>query len=213
MTVTELEQQKLNEIAADYSRQGFLVQIKPEPNALPVFLRRFEPDIVATSRDESVVVEITSPSGDRQSFKNLAEAVEAQNGWRLEVVFVNQPVAPDVPAQEDLAPEEEVGPLLASAEALFAEGEVKAAAMLAWSAVEIILRRDARAIAPEIERQSSSRVLKHLYSLGHVRPTAYEKLLRLMEFRNAVAHGFQPSVTLPPILEIVSEIRQLQHAA
>jgi transcriptional regulator with XRE-family HTH domain len=122
-------------------------------------------------------------------------------------------VAPDVPAEEDLAPEEQVNRLLSSAETLFAEGQLEAAAMLAWSAAETILRRRAQSDAPEMERQSSARVLKHLYALGRINPDIYEKLLRLMEFRNAVAHGFQPRVVPPDISDIVPDIRQLQHAA
>lgn len=110
-------------------------------------------------------------------------------------------VAPDVPVEEDLAPEEQVNRLLSSAETLYTEGQLEAAAMLAWSAAETILRRRAQSDAPEMERQSSARVLKHLYSLGRVNPDIYEKLLRLMEFRNAVAHGFQPR-GLPPTFRI-----------
>jgi hypothetical protein len=34
-----------------------------------------------------------------------------------------------------------------------------------------------------------------------------------MEFRNAVAHGFQPRTLAPSIPEIVSDIRGLQTAA
>jgi hypothetical protein len=122
-------------------------------------------------------------------------------------------VAPDVPAEEDLAPEEQVNRLLSSAEMLFTEGQLEAAAMLAWSAAETILRRRAQSDAPEMERQSSARVLKYFYSLGRINPDTYEKLLRLMEFRNAVAHGFQPRVAPPDISDIVPDIRQLQHAA
>ncbi len=122
-------------------------------------------------------------------------------------------VAPDVPAEENLAPEEQVSRLLSSAETLFVEGQPEAAAMLAWSAAETILRRRAQSDAPEMERQSSARVLKHLYGLGCVNPNTYEKLLRLMEFHNAVAHGFQPRTTPPDIPDIVPDIRHLQHAA
>jgi transcriptional regulator with XRE-family HTH domain len=122
---------------------------------------------------------------------------------------VQRIVAPDVPAEEDLAPKEQVNRLLSSAETLFTEGQLEAAAMLAWSATETILRRRARSDAPEMERQSSARVLKHLYALGRINPDMYEKLLRLMEFRNAVAHGFQPRVVPNDIMDIVTDIRQL----
>jgi hypothetical protein len=106
-----------------------------------------------------------------------------------------------------------VNRLLSSAEALFASGEVEAAAMLAWSAAEAILRKSAQSAAPELERQSSARVLKHLYSLGLIERGTYEKLLLLMQFNNAVAHGFEPRTAAPSIPDVVPDIRRLQHAA
>jgi hypothetical protein len=214
MTTIELEQQKIEELAAQYEREGYAVRIRPAGPELPEFLRAFEPDLVATSSHGNVVVEVKASSAmNADQITRLAEAVERQSGWRLEVVFVSQPVAAEIPAEERLAPEAQVNRLLSSAEALFADGEVEAAAMLAWSAAETILRRSAQSAAPEMERQSSARVLKHLYSLGRIEHGTYEKLLLLMQFRNAVAHGFEPRTAAPSIPDVVPDIRRLQHAA
>lgn len=214
MTTIELEQQKIDELAAQYQREGYAVRIRPAGPELPEFLRTFEPDLVATSSRENVVVEVKASSAvNADQITRLAEAVERQSGWRLEVVFVSQPVAAEIPSEEQLAPEAQVNRLLSSAEALFAKGEIEAAAMLAWSAAETILRRRAQSAAPEMERQSSARVLKHLYSLGRIEHSTYEKLLLLMQFRNAVAHGFEPGTAAPSIPDVVPDIRRLQHAA
>jgi hypothetical protein len=123
------------------------------------------------------------------------------------------PAAAEIPADERLAPEAQVNRLLSSAETLFADGEIEAAAMLAWSATEAILRRSALSAAPELERQSSARVLKHLYSLGRIEPGTYKKLLLLMQFRNAVSHGFEPRTAAPSIPDVMPDIRRLQRAA
>jgi hypothetical protein len=214
MKMEQMEQAKINEVAHDYTNRGYSVRVHPSSAELPPFLRSFQPDIIAISPQGNIVIEVkASSSVDAELVKQLAQEVERQPGWRFEIVFVGPPVAPDVPAEEDLAPEEQVSRLLSSAERLFADGQLEAAAMVAWSAAETILRRRAQSYAPEMERQSSARVLKHLYSLGRVNPGTYEKLLRLMEFRNAVAHGFQPRVVPPNISDIVPDIRHLQHAA
>lgn len=213
MTTAQLEQQKIDEIRAEFERNGFAVHVRPSPRVLPEFLRLFEPDLVAMSPRENVVVEVKATSDvDPDQMTRLAQVLEREPGWRLEVVFVNQPVAAEVPSEERLAPEEQVNRLLSSAESLFADGEVEAAAMLAWSAAETILRRSAQSAAPELERQSSARVLKHLYSIGLIEPSIYEKLLLLMQFRNAVAHGFEPKMAAPSIPDVIPDLRRLQHA-
>jgi len=214
MTTMELEQQKIDELAARYRREGYAVRIHPAGPELPEFLRPFEPDLIATaSRDSVVVVVKASSAVDADEITRLANAVEQQSGWRLDVVFVSQPVAAEIPAEEQLAPDAQVNRLLASAETLFAKGEIEAAAMLAWSAAETILRRSAQSAAPELERQSSARLLKHLYALGRIEHGTYEKLFSLMQFRNAVAHGFEPKTAAPSIPDVVPDIRRLQHAA
>ena len=159
MTLSELVQQKIDELVAEYQGKGYAVLVHPPADQLPDFLRAFEPVLVETSPRDNVVVEVKTPStNDAGQLTRLAKAVESQPGWHLEFVFVNQPVAAEIPAEEQLAPEAQVNRLLSSAEALFADGEVEAAAMLAWSAAETILRRSAQSAAPELERQSSARV-------------------------------------------------------
>lgn len=214
MTLSELRQQKIDALAAEYQRRGYAVLVAPRAADLPDFLQSFEPDLIATSPRGNIVIEVESPSarGDGHIVR-LAEAVERESGWRLYVEFVNHPVAAEIPSEETLATDEQVNRLLTSAEALAASGEIEAAAMLAWSAAEAILRRNAQSAAPELERQSSARVLKHLYSLGLIEPDTYEKLLALMQFRNAVAHGFEPRTAVPSISDVVPDIRRLQHAA
>jgi hypothetical protein len=214
MTLAELVKRRIEQLAAEYQREGYSVRVCPSELELPQFLREFSPDLVATSPHGNVVVEVEEASAvEPAKMARLAEALEAHKDWRFEVVFVSQPVAAEIPSEENLAPEEQVNRLLASAETLAASGEIEAAAMLAWSAVEAILRRNAQSAAPELERQSSARVLKHLYSLGRIENDTFEKLLQLMQFRNAVAHGFEPRTAAPSISDVMPNIRRLQHAA
>ena len=214
MTTAQMEQKKIEALAAEYRNKGYKVSLRPSREDLPVFLRDFEPDLIATSAAGNVVAEVKSfPEFDAEEARELAEAVQQNPGWKFEVLLVNPPVAPDVPAQEQLADDEKVNRMLEDAQTLSKEGHVEAAGLLAYSALETILRRRAQIAAPQIERQSSARVLKELYSLGSIHPDTFEKLLPLMQFRNAVAHGFQPRTAAPSIPEMIEEIRHLQSAA
>lgn len=216
MSPAQMEQERVDALAVESRSKGYTVHVQPSGNDLPPFLKEFEPDIdiVATSPAGNLVAQVRSASRfDGEQNLRLAQAIARNPGWRFEVAFVNPPVAPDVPAQEQLADDEQVTRMLENAETLSKEGHVEAAGLIAYSALETILRRRAQSAAPEIERQSSARVLKQLYSLGRLQPETYEKLLRLMEFRNAVAHGFQPRNAAPSIPEMIDEIRHLQNAA
>ncbi len=216
MSPSQKELEKVDALADEYRRKGYTVQVPPKKDELPPFLKEFAPDIdiVATSPAEKLIAQVRSgPRFDAEQNLRLAEAIARYPGWRFEVVFVNPPVAPDIPAQEQLADDEQVTRMLENAETLSNEGHVEAAGLIAYSALETILRRLAHNEAPQIERQSSARVLKELYSLGKIHYTAFEKLLPLMEFRNAVAHGFRPRNGAPSIPEMIDEIRHLQTAA
>jgi hypothetical protein len=209
-----MEQEKIENLAAEYRTRGYAVRVRPSRDDLPSFLKEFEPDIIATSPAGNVVFEVKSyPQFDAEEARELAEVVDRNPGWSFEVLLVNPPVAPDIPAQEQLADDEQVTRLLENAETLSREGHVEAAGLIAYSALETILRRRAQSAAPQIERQSSARVLKELYSIGSIHPDTFEKLLLLMEFRNAVAHGFQPRKAAPNIPEIIDEIRHFQSAS
>jgi REase_AHJR-like protein len=214
MTTIQREAERLDALAAEYRKKGYAVQIHPQAEELPPFLRNYDIDLVATSSAGNVVAQVRAASRfDADQALELAEAVERNPGWRFEMAFVSPPVAPDVPVQEQLADDQKVTRMLENAETLSKEGHVEAAGLIAWSALETVLRRRAQSAAPEIERQSSARVLKQLYSLGRLEPETYEKLLRLLEFRNAVAHGFQPRNGAPSMPEMIEEIRHLQSAA
>ena len=214
MTTSQMAQERIESLAAEYRAKGYKVSVRPSVDELPPFLKEFRPDIIATSPEGNVVIEVKPyPQFDAEEAQELAKVVEQHPGWRFDVMLVNPPVAPDVPAQEHLADDEQVTRMLENAETLSKEGHVEAAGLIAYSALETILRRLAQSEAPQIERQSSARVLKELYSLGKIHPDAFEKLLPLMEFRNAVAHGFKPRNAAPSIPEMIDEIRHLQTAA
>jgi hypothetical protein len=214
MTTASLEAARLEMLASEYRAKGYEVHLYPDRALLPAFLVGFIPDMIAVSNEDKVVIQVRSAREfDAEQVQKLATFVEHEPPWRYEVALVNLPTAPDVPAGEDLATEAQVSRLIANAELLAAQDQVEAAALLAWSAVEAILRRLTRVAAPELERQSSARVLKHLYALGRVQPEIYETLSRLLTFRNAVSHGFAPTASVPDLAAAITDIRRLQNAA
>ena len=211
MTQADLENAKLEQLASEYRRKGYDVAVRPRENHIPVFLRPFQPDLIATSHGDNVVLEIkSSPELASESIVKLAEAIEAQPGWRFELVVVNPPVAHEVPPHGALAADDRVESILREAQALYRERRYEAAAMMAWSAAEAIFRRVAQANGLEAERKSSASVLKQLYASGLIDEDQYEVFSRTMEFRNAFAHGFTASVAPETIDRFMHDVEELK---
>ena len=57
-SVTERERRRLTSVAAEYEKRGYEVKVRPAGTDLPEFLAGFEPDLIATGKAESVVVEV-----------------------------------------------------------------------------------------------------------------------------------------------------------
>src|SRR4051812_47401927 len=99
ITSSKNTDRRIREIARDYMKRGYSVVFAPMPSELPVFLRRFRPDLVAKSDKESVVIEVKSTTGNASQlieYESLAQAVSQHKGWRFELVLTNpveQPIA------------------------------------------------------------------------------------------------------------------------
>lgn len=90
-TFARLHREKVREIADEYRAKGYTVITEPDPSELPDFLEGYRPDVVATSPEESVIVEVkvgaTTPGSER--FRALVEAVQKYPGWGFSLVIVD----------------------------------------------------------------------------------------------------------------------------
>lgn len=211
MTIAELVKSKVEQIASELRATGYSVVVQPGPSDLPPFLREFEPDVIATSDRENVVVEVRSPAElESEEFVRLAETIEAHPGWRLQLSVVDLPTPQEIPARAELAGTQQVHHSLEQAQVLVRERHYEAAAMVAWSAVETILRRHALATGVDADRKGSLYVLKHLYAAGALDADQYETLDRMLQFRDAFVHGFAARVDPETVQRLIDEAEHLR---
>lgn len=205
----EIYRRTIQEIANDYERRGYRVLIEPSSKQLPLFLAAFRPDIVAYGPHDSVVIEVKvgTETAASERFRDLAETIQHQPGWRFSLVVVD-PRSDDVaPATQPLLDRETIIAYLQEAEVLFKRGVKEAAFLLVWSAMEALLRHMASREGLPLERVPSSALFKEIYSLGILSHDGLTLALRALSARNALVHGFKA----PELDPIFGELTLLVH--
>ena len=202
---TVRESQRVSELAADYRKKGYSVIEPRRVSEIPEFMRDlgYLPDLLATSPQESLVVEVKSreTANDLTRLSRIAERVNAERGWQFVLVFTN----PREQTTETKAPSRgRVQDLLLKSRALglVTPVHVEASFLFAWVAFESSLR-----LLPAGKR--GARVVSTPWTL--VRDAATDGSLarrdardieRMLKMRNAILHG--GDLTPPTISDVAS---------
>ena len=195
-TTASLEKAHAMIIADRYRRRGYEVVESPSPDQMPDFLTGYRPDLILRKGDESIVVEVKSRESliGYPKYKDLSALLRNVPGWRLilEVIATGD----DIRAHRDsrLIAREDVADVIEESERLLAAGSVEAAFLRCWAGADAIMR-----IVLEEEGEdppgyaTSGAILTQIMWEGLIHRDDYERLRRLLEYRNAYAHGFTTS--------------------
>lgn len=189
-----VETRTLEQVAKEYRRKGYDVVVQPKPTQLPRTFARLAPDILARRGDEVVVVEVKSKESLRKAplASELAKAVQAQPGWRFELVIANPEHQIVMPGGAEAWQEQEVRQRLQEAQGLFDAGHQEVALVLGWSAAEAAMRLAMLREGMPLDRSDAAYLMKQLAFEAVLSRDEYNVLWRAMEMRNAVAHGHSP---------------------
>lgn len=189
----EAYRQKLQEIAGEYEARGYEVVVEPGPEKLPEFLAGFHPDLVARGPNESVVIEVKvgTKTAASERFRELAETIQRQPGWRFSLVVIDPRSDEVAPPTQQLLDRKEIADRLGRANELLRTGATDAAFLLIWVAVEALLRHIATREGLPLERVPSSSLMKELFSLGILSRSELAVAQRAFSVRNALVHGFE----------------------
>lgn len=190
MTPQPIESQAIAKIADDYRRRGYNVVITPTGSDVPEFLAGYQPDIIARSPTESVVVEVKvgTRTSVAERFREIAERVNRQPGWRFSLVYVS-PSEPDQLMEADPAPLPQLEQRAREADSLLQANQPDAAFLLYWSTLEGGLRLLGRRAQLPLENLPSSALIRELYSSGELSREEFDTLMRLLPVRNRLVHG------------------------
>ena len=209
------ERERAQEVAREYQDKGYRIVMEPRGAQLPGVLARFQPDLLASNPEETVVVEVKASNvlSRQADLPALASAVAALPGWRFELVVIGREEAtPAAPAVQDLSGAEILR--WADAARQLLDGDyIETALLAAWSVAETALRTAARAQDISLEGSSALQLIKGLYSVGLLGPSEYELLQETMKGRNRLAHGYSwPSINHQQVAELLELAARLSAA-
>ena len=183
--------QVIAKVADDYRQRGYEVEIAPRGPGLPEFLSGFQPDLIARSPRESVVVEVKlgTRTSAAERLRDVTERVNREPGWRFSLVFVN-PDRPDEISEAQAPPLRLLQERAQNADALLQAGQREGAFLLLWSTLEGVLRVVGERAQLPLASLPPSALIRELYSAGEISMGQFETLMRLLPIRNRLVHGF-----------------------
>ena len=202
-----MEQESLAKVAQRYRDEGYDVIVHPRGEKVPPFLAEFQLDLIATRGNEGVVVEIKTNRTDLSNdpyLTRLAETVNAQLGWKLDVVVLGPETTIEKAAQDATEPsDEQLFQLLHTAEQLADDGHAAFACVIAWGGVEAAMRR-LRDDAELYGRPTPIELMRTLYSNGFLSREQFERLRETYKIRSQVVHGLVPTKVAPELVRYVT---------
>ena len=207
----EAYRRKLQEITAEYTARGYEVIVEPGPDKLPEFLAGFRPDLVARGPNESVVIEVKVgiKTAASERFRELAETIQRQPGWRFSLVVIDPGSDEVAPLTQQLLDRKRIADRLTSADELLKAGATDAAFLMMWTAVEALLRHIATREGLPLERVPSSALMKEMFSLGILSRHDLDIAQRAFSVRNSLVHGFETTRLGETAGELAQLARQL----
>jgi hypothetical protein len=202
-----MEQEALERVAQRYRDEGYDVIVHPQGEQVPPFLANFRLDLIATRGNEGIVVEIKTNRidlSDDPDITRLAEIVNAQPGWRLDVVVLEPETAVEKAAQDATEPsDEQLFQILDAAEDIADNGYAPYACVVAWGGLEAVMRR----VRDEVEsygRTTPTELMRTLYGNGILSREQFEHLRDSYKIRSQVVHGLVPPKVDPELVRDIT---------
>ncbi len=186
-----MEFDQVRKLAHEYQEKGYEVLLQPSRSKTPKFLGDFQPDLIALSDEDKVVVEVKTRKelAESPTIKRVAEAIEKMPGWRLELVLLPAKERKSA-AQYKPLPKSKIRALIQKANKEIASGSYETAFPLLWIAAEAAVRSTPTA-SPLPESADFRARVKTLYADGFLSASDLETLEQAYPIRNTIVHGYK----------------------
>ena len=186
---TDSEYLLTRKTAEEYRSNGYEVLFEAPLDFLP----GFRADLLVRKDDEVRVIVVKSRlslSADPK-VRELARLIDARPGWKFELLLVAEPEKLDSPKGARAFESGGILRRIEEAEETLQAGAPEAAFLLAWSASEAAIRELLSAHGVSKTTITSPRfVLDQATFHGVISRNEYDKLSNMIQYRNAIVHGF-----------------------
>lgn len=188
------ELRTLKRIAKKYRNLGYNVVEQPSRNSLPSFLQEVQPDLIATSEKDNVVIEIKQSGALKGSndIIDLASVVSEREGWRFELVVVEADNQKAIPQSAD----DRVQALIAKSEVALSAGFYDVAYICLTAALAEMIRDVAEQNGISTSSKGAGKIARDLVFKGVFEQDTLESIDEVTTKRNHVVHGFPSDETL-----------------
>ena len=209
LTLNQIETTEIERVAASYRQKGYIVQVEPSADELPPFLIGFQPDIIAISDKDKVVIEVKPGSALTTSpyLEKMAEVVQKAQ-WRLELVVLRSERNGFYADNATPLPTFQVREGLKEADVLVKSGHPEAGFLIGWGSVEAVLRMVAQKQEIDLKKPVPAYLIKNLAFLGILTQDDYDNLWNFLKIRNSLVQGYKVEQNVTNFVEILNEIAQ-----
>lgn len=206
------ESEKVIELTEKLESDGFKVIVEPRKDDIPFPIAPYKPDLIAYKNGGGIIFEIkrSMKRAPVSFFKDIAEKVALNEGWRFALVTLDDPSSSNFEAS-DLNPLEidAIKDRKKKLESLQKLELYSAEIQEAWSLIEACLRHLAYFANIPLNLLPSARLINHLYSSGELTMEQTDRLKELMKLRNKVAHGIPVELTSNLANQFTNELSDL----
>jgi hypothetical protein len=210
-TTRKLHDETVQRLANDYKARGFKVSVEPTADALPPFLKDYQPDLIAIGPNECVVVEVKvgTDLAHGSRLRPIVERIAKEPGWRFSLVVIDETGTEQSLAEKMLIAEPQVGDRIQEARVLLNQNMLHASFLLLWSALEGALRNLAERANLPLGQVPTSALLRELFSAGELSRVQFDSAMYALSLRNNVAHGFGSVLTQQDVEKLMTLAEEL----
>lgn len=206
-------ERKIKEIAKDYKSRGYLVIIEPKSKLVPDFLSNFQPDIIALSDMDNVVIEVKSSDSttDYNKLEDLANIVNYKENWRFELVITNPKDRLNIERKLNVIDSVKIGKRITDCKSLISSNNIESAFLLGWATLEASIRTKLRLINVKDDdiQKPPLHLMKNLFSYGIINHSVLKKLEKFNQYRNNLIHGFEAEINKEDVKSLIEIIELL----
>jgi hypothetical protein len=197
METNQTEHIKIRQVAKDYEKRGYKVIIEPRGADIPSFIKNYQPDLIAKSEKENVVIEIKTRSDflTIEKLRDIADIINKKGGWRFELIITNPKQQKEIEEHrinQDFSITE-IENNLNEINSLIKQNLLSAAFILCWANLESLSRQLLFEDKKDLTNKAPLVLVKTLFSFGYLSRRDYETLEGLLQTRNQIVHGFKPA--------------------